>query len=63
MKHPDLAVIWVSNSKGELKEKTLRTDLERRFTSLEFRLGWNPSQLMERQQRAKEYASIGPYVA
>jgi len=39
MKYPELAVIWVCNSKVELKKKTLRTDLAHRFVSLEVRLG------------------------
>jgi hypothetical protein len=66
MKHPELAVIWVSNSKVELKRKwhselIWRADLCR--LKLDWGGGGNPTQLLERQQRAKEYASVGPYVA
>lgn len=60
MKYPELFVIWVSNSNVELKKK----DIQKWFGApicLASSSTWgNPSQLMERQQRAKEYASIGP---
>ena len=65
MKYPELAVIWVSNSKVEFKKKKRHSELIWRtdLCRLKLDFGGNPSQMMERQQRAKEYASIGPCVA